>query len=525
MKESRRTSPDPKPAVRIVLGDQLTPGVPLLLQGDPARDVVLMAEVADETAYVPHHKKKIIFILSAMRAFAQELRAGGWQVDYVRLDDPGNTGSFTGELRRAIARHRPERIVTMEASEHRVLAMQEGWQREFGIPTAILPDPRFLCSKGEFAAWAEGRKSLRMEYFYRDMRRKTGLLMEGDEPAGGQWNFDADNRKGPPGALMMPTPYRAEPDAETRAVIDMVTSRFAKNFGDVEPFWFPVTRAGAEAAAAKFLRDGLPHFGDFQDAMVSGHKFLFHSVLSPLINVGLLDPLALCQAAEAEWRAGRAPLNAVEGFIRQIIGWREYVRGIYWWQGPDYLRSNALAATRRLPSMYWTGKTHMACIAAAIGQTKTDAYAHHIQRLMVTGNFALLAGIDPHELHEWYLSVYADAFEWVEAPNTIGMSQFADGGLLASKPYAASGAYIDRMSDYCGDCRYKVAEKAGSNSCPFNSLYWDFLIRHRARFQNNPRMAQMYRTYDKIKPETRAAMAARAGAFLALIDEHGTDDV
>lgn len=515
----------PRHSLRLILGDQLTPGVPLLADGDPARDVVLMMEVADETAYVPHHKKKIIFVLAAMRAFAQELRAAGWRVDYVKLDDAANTGSFTGELRRAVSRHRPDRIVTMEASEHRVLAMQRSWQAELGVPTMILPDPRFLCSKEDFAAWAEGRKSLRMEYFYRDMRRKTGLLMDGDDPAGGQWNFDADNRKGPPGALMMPTPFRADPDAETRPVIAMVKTRFAANFGDAEPFWFPVTRADAQNAAAKFMREALPQFGDYQDAMVSGHKFLFHSVLSPLINVGLLDPLALCRLAEAEWRAGRAPLNSVEGFIRQIIGWREYVRGIYWWRGPDYLRSNALDATRPLPSMYWTGKTQMACMAAAIGQTKTDAYAHHIQRLMVTGNFALLAGIDPHELHEWYLAVYADAFEWVEAPNTIGMSQFADGGLLASKPYAASGAYIDRMSDYCGGCRYKVAEKSGPNSCPFNSLYWDFLIRHRKRFQGNPRMAQMYRTYDKIKPETRVAMADRSEVFLKRLDVHGTDDV
>jgi deoxyribodipyrimidine photolyase-related protein len=515
----------PTQTLRLILVDQLTPGVPLLAEGDRARDVVLMVEAADETTYVPHHKKKIAFILSAMRAFARELRAGGWRVDYVKLDDPENTGSFTAELARAVARHRPDRIATMEAGEHRVLAMQRSWQAELGVQTNILPDPRFLCSKEQFAAWAEGRKSLRMEYFYREMRRKTGLLMEGDKPAGGQWNFDLDNRKGPPGALMLPTPFRAEPDAETRAVIAMVKTRFAANFGDAEPFWFPVTREGAQEAAAQFMRDALPQFGDYQDAMIAGHKFLFHSVLSPLINVGLLDPLALCRLAEAEWRAGRAPLNAVEGFIRQIIGWREYVRGIYWGQGPDYLRSNALAASRPLPAMYWTAKTRMACMSAAIGQTKTDAYAHHIQRLMVTGNFALLAGINPHELHEWYLAVYADAFEWVEAPNTIGMSQFADGGFLASKPYAASGAYIDRMSDYCEACRYKVAEKSGPNSCPFNALYWDFLTRHRARFEGNPRMAQMYRTYDNIKPETRAAMTARATGFLKLIDEHGTDDV
>jgi deoxyribodipyrimidine photolyase-related protein len=362
-----------------------------------------------------------------------------------------------------------------------------------------------------------------MEYFYRMMRRKTGLLMADDQPEGGQWNFDHDNRKAATSSLFMPRPSRFAPDAITTSVLTLVSERFSTNFGNLEPFWFPVTRSDAERAAVAFITHALPSFGDYQDAMLKGEKFLFHSVLSPLLNVGLLRPLALCEMAETAYREGRAPLNAVEGFIRQIIGWREYVRGIYWREGPGYMRRNALEAQRRLPALYWTGQTRMACMSAAIGQTCEEAYAHHIQRLMVTGNFALLAGINPHELHEWYLSVYVDAFEWVEAPNTIGMSQFADGGLLGSKPYVSSGAYIDRMSDYCGSCQYDVKQKVGPKACPFNALYWDFLARHRERFVQNPRMAQMYRLWDRMAESQQTALRGKAEAFLGHLDRHGTD--
>lgn len=510
-------------ALRIVLGDQLTPTLSALRDGDRKREVVLMMEVSEEATYVRHHKKKIAFVLAAMRAFAKELRAAGWTVDYVQLDDPHNERTFTREIARAIDRHNPRCIIATEGSEHRVVEAQHAWATVFDRAVQVRPDDRFICSAADFAAWAQGRKQLRMEYFYRDMRRRTGLLMEGDEPAGGVWNFDKENRKPAKADLFMPALLRFEPDAETRAVLDLVSTRFDDHFGDLQPFWFPVTRADAERAAAHFMEQALPWFGDFQDAMLRGERFLFHSVLSPLINVGLLDPLALCRAAQAQWRAGAAPLNAVEGFIRQIIGWREYVRGIYWLKGPDYVRANALNASRALPDMYWSGETDMLCMSEAIGQTKQEAYAHHIQRLMVTGNFALLAGIDPHQVHEWYLAVYADAFEWVEAPNTIGMSQFADGGLLGSKPYAASGAYIDRMSDYCGGCRYDVKKRTGPDACPLNALYWDFISRHRTRFSSNPRMAQMYRTYDRFSDDARADLHAQAARFLAHLDTHGTD--
>ena len=503
----------------LILGDQLSPDISSLRGMQPADCTVLMCEVMAEASYVPHHRKKIALIFAAMRHFAAELRDAGWQVDYVTLDDPANTGSLRTEAERAMQRHGAETLRITEPGEWRLLNDMRDWQPQ----PDILPDDRFLCSHAEFEAWAEGRKALRMEYFYRVMRRKTGLLMDGEDPAGGQWNFDHDNRKRAEADLFMPQPLRFSPDEITQSVLDLVAERFPNGFGDLTPFWFPVTRSQAEQAAEHFFTTALPKFGDYQDAMLRGEKFLYHSILSPLLNIGLLDPLALCQRAERAYREGSAPLNAVEGFIRQIIGWREYVRGIYWREGPDYVRRNALNATRALPQMYWTGETRMTCMAEAIGQTREEAYAHHIQRLMVTGNFALLAGIDPHALHEWYLAVYADAFEWVEAPNTVGMSQFADGGLLASKPYAASGAYIDRMSNYCGSCHYKVKEKTGPRACPLNALYWHFLTRHRERLQSNPRMAQMYRTYDRMAETQRAALHTQAEGFLARLEEKGSD--
>jgi deoxyribodipyrimidine photolyase-related protein len=402
-----------------------------------------------------------------------------------------------------------------EAAEWRVAQEIEGWRGRFSIPVDVLPDRRFLCSAAAFRAWAQDRKQLRMEYFYRAMRRQTGLLMDGDQPVGGKWNFDAENRKPAARDLFMPRPSGFAPDAITEAVLELVDARFGDHFGELEPFWFAVTRADAEAALAAFIDQALPSFGDYQDAMLLGEPFLYHAAISQYLNCGLLDPLRVCRQVEAAYRAGTVPLNAAEGFIRQIIGWREFVRGIYWWQGPDYGRSNELGAHRPLPWFYWSGETSMACLRACITQTREEAYAHHIQRLMVTGNFALLAGVDPHALHEWYLAVYADAFEWVELPNTIGMSQFADGGLLATKPYAASGAYIHRMSDYCGSCAYNVKARAGPKACPFNLLYWRFIATHEPRLRGNGRMASMVRVWEKFTPEHRQALLAQANAFLA----------
>ncbi|MFM2099974.1 MAG: (6-4) photolyase [Pseudomonadota bacterium] len=485
----------------LVLGDQLTPTLSSLVAGDPRQDRVLMAELHDEATYVRHHKKKIAFIFSAMRHFAEELRALGWTVDYVTLDDPANQGSFTAQVAHAVAQHHPERITVTDAGEWRVAEMFKGWAAALGLPVNILPDTRFIASIREFLGWTEGRKQLRMEYFYRDMRRKTGLLMNDDQPEGGKWNYDAENRKAAAADLFMPTPKATAPDAISQDVLALVEARFGNHFGDLAPFWYAVTRKDAEAAFTAFVKNALPHFGDYQDAMLTGEPFLYHSLIAQYLNCGLLDPLRICKEVEAAYRAGIVPLNAAEGYIRQVIGWREYVRGIYWLKMPGYEHSNFFGHTRPLPDFYWTADTKMTCVKAAVTQTKEQAYAHHIQRLMVTGNFAMLAGIDPHELHEWYLSVYADAYEWVELPNTVGMSQFADGGLLASKPYAASGAYINRMSNYCGSCAYDVKQRTGSKACPFNALYWDFISRHRDKIGKNPRMAQMVRTYDKFADE------------------------
>ena len=502
-----------------VLGDQLSPNLAALRDGDPDRDRVLMAEVVEEATYVPHHKKKIAFVFAAMRAFAEELRDAGWQVDYICLDDPGNTGAIRSEVARAVKRHEACGVVITRPNEWRLAEDVAGWEADLDVPVAVPEDDRFLCSRAAFADWAEGRKQLRMEYFYREMRRKTGLLMDGDDPEGGNWNYDSENRKPPGDDLDLPQPMRFDPDGQTGAVLDLVESRFDDHFGTLRPFWFPVTRSDAEAAFDHFVEHALPRFGDYQDAMLTDAPFLFHSVISPCLNVGLLDPLAVCKRVEKAYRDGHAPLNAAEGFIRQIIGWREFIRGVYWHKMPAYLDSNFLNAKRDLPDFYWTGDTDMACMKAAIGQTRDEAYAHHIQRLMVTGNFALLAGIDPAQVHEWYLAVYADAYEWVELPNVMGMALFADGGVLASKPYAASGNYINKMSDYCGSCRYKVTQKTGEGACPFNPLYWDFLLRNRDTLKGNPRLGAVYRTWGRMKSDKQDAYRESAAAVLEALDQ------
>jgi deoxyribodipyrimidine photolyase-related protein len=504
-----------RPALVLVLGDQLSPTISSLAKADKRHTVVLMAEVADETTYVRHHKKKIAFILSAMRHFAAELAAAGWRVDYVKLDDVGNTGSFSGEVARACARHQPSRVIVTEAGEWRVTQMMAQWAGQLGLPVEIREDDRFMTTRAQFAYWAAGRKLLRMEHFYHEVRRATGYLMEGGKPTGGAWNYDSENRKPAENDLFIPDVPRFAPDAVTREVLALVEVRFGNHIGTLEPFWFGVTRAQALSALDAFIANALPSFGDFQDAMVGGQKFLYHAVLSHYLNAGLLGPREVCDAAEAAYRAGAAPINAVEGFIRQIIGWREYVRGIYWLKMPDYAASNFLGATRPLPDFYWTGETKMICLKAAIDQTIEEAYAHHIQRLMVTGNFAMLAGVDPHAVHEWYLAVYADAYEWVEMPNVLGMSQFADGGVLGSKPYAAGGNYINKMSTYCAGCAYDVKLRVGAKACPFNALYWHFLDRNRDKLAGLQRLRTVYATWDRMSESDRIATLASADAFLA----------
>lgn len=489
--------------LRLILGDQLSQDISSLKDYQDG-DVVVMCEVWEEATYVKHHKKKIAFLFSAMRHFAEELRLDGFDVQYTKLDDADNAGSFRGEVQRAVKRHRPDRIMVTFPGEYRVLEDMKRWEADFGIPVAIIDDDRFLCHPDEFKAWAQGRKSLRMEFFYREMRRKFNILMDGDQPEGGAWNYDSQNRKTlSGGGLFMPQPVVHEPDAVTKEVIELVAQRFADHFGDLLPFYFAVTRDEALKVLETFVRERLPLFGDYQDAMIQGQPWLYHSHISFYLNCGLLSPLEAVRAAEAAYKSGKAPLNAVEGFVRQIIGWREYVRGIYWMEMPGYAEKNELQAHRPLPWFFWDAKTEMNCLKQCITETKQNAYAHHIQRLMVLGNFCLIAGIDPKLVNEWYLIVYADAYEWVEMPNVTGMILYADGGYLASKPYAASGAYINKMSDYCKGCWYNVQEKSGETACPFNYLYWDFLIRNQKILGSNPRLGISYKSISGMSEEKR----------------------
>lgn len=509
-----------KTTLRIVLGDQLSSRLEVIAAADKANDVFLMAEVMTEATYVRHHVKKIAFVFSAMRHFAQALRTAGYNVRYTQLDDEGNTQSLEGEILRAVKAIDPQRVVVTEPGEWRLHEGLEALRLALPVPLDIKPDTRFLCSHAEFDAWADGRRELRMEYFYRDMRRRHGLLIEpGGKPTGGRWNFDADNRKPPRSGLDSPPRLSFKKDAITLEVLDLVRRCFADGYGRLEPFHFSVTRRQALRELDHFIAHVLPSFGDYQDAMVKGEPFLRHSLLSTYINAGLLYPIEVCRKAEAALRQGVAPINAVEGFIRQILGWREYVRGVYWRYMPDYIERNALDAHEPLPWFYWSGETHMACMREALGHTFAHAYSHHIQRLMITGNFALLAGLDPKAVHEWYLAVYADAYEWVEAPNTLGMALHADGGLLASKPYAASGGYINRMSNFCRDCAYDPAVATGDRACPFNALYWDFIDRHRERFERNPRMPFVYATWDKMSQERRTDLRRQAKAHIRAMRE------
>lgn len=499
----------------LVLGDQLSFDLPSLQGLDTERDTVLLAEVMEEARHVPHHPQKIVLVFSAMRHFAEALRQRGVRVQYVALDDPDNTGSLPGELRRWQGLLQPETLHLTECGD---------WRLEHSLTCSGLPihwhvDSRFLCSRAEFASWAKGKKQVRMEFFYREMRRKSGLLINGDgSPVGGAWNFDADNRKALPKHQRAPLPARFTVDAMTREVIALVAEHFTDHYGSLEAFDYPVTHADAQALWGYFLDFGLAAFGDYQDAMAQGEPFLFHARISAALNIGLLDVRQVCADVEAAYWSGRIPLNAAEGFIRQLIGWREYVRGIYWLQMPTYASLDFFGNSRQLPAFYWTGDTRMNCMRQVIGQTLEHAYAHHIQRLMVTGNFALLAGIVPSQVCDWYLSVYMDAFDWVELPNTLGMVMHADGGYLGSKPYCASGQYIKRMSDYCSGCAYNVSESTTDNACPFNALYWHFLMRHRDLLQRNQRLAMVYKNLARMSEDKQQALWQRGEALLAMLD-------
>ena len=498
----------------IVLGDQLDAQSSALEGFDATQDVVWMAEVDQESTHVWSAKQRIAVFLSAMRHFAQDVRERGFPLMYVPLDAPDNRGTLALELESAIQQLQPASLVLTAPGDWRVLHSLRAVAKQHKVALDLRDDTHFFSTVREFAAHAEGRKQLRLEYWYRELRHKHGILMEGKAPVGGQWNFDADNREsfGKTGPQNLPPPSRFAPDAMTQEVLALVNTRFADHPGSLTSFGWPVTRAQALEALQAFIDQRLPLFGRYEDAMWAGEPWLYHSHLSCALNLKLLTAREVVQAAQDAFHTGHAPLAAVEGFIRQILGWREYVRGIYWLHMPDYLERNALNAQADLPAWYWTGQTDMACLKDAITQTLEHGYAHHIQRLMVTGLYALLLGVKPQAVHSWYLSVYVDAVEWVELPNTLGMGQFGDGGLIASKPYVASGKYIQRMSNHCSACQFDPAQSTGPKACPYTTLYWDFLMRHEALLKKNPRMAMQLKNLARLEAPAREAIIAQATA-------------
>jgi len=456
-----------------------------------------MAEVSSESTHVWSHKARIALFLSAMRHFRDELLRQGVNVHYTELRD----STLGQELRRSVQTFRPQKVMVVEPGEWRVQ-----YELKHALPELqIIPDQYFLCSREEFASHASRRKQLRLEFFYREMRRKHNILMENNQPIGGAWNFDAENRgsfnKNGPGHL--PLPISFPPDAITGEVISLVEKKFPQHPGHLQKFNWPLTRSQALQALDDFIANRLADFGRYQDAMWKGQPWLYHSRLSAALNLKLLHPLEVIKAAENAYHQNKAPLASVEGFIRQILGWREYVRGIYWYFMPGYAEKNEMNAEQPLPDFYWTGETDMSCMKEVIAQTLDYGYAHHIQRLMVTGLYALLLGVNPTEIHRWYLAIYVDAVEWVELPNVLGMSQYADGGLMSSKPYIATGKYIQRMSNYCQNCRFHPDQSTGPHACPFTTLYWDFLIRHQKMLEKNQRMQLQLRNLQRLDKSKR----------------------
>ena len=495
----------------VILGDQLD-RQSLVLEGfDPEQDTLWMAEVMEESTHVWSHKARIALFLSAMRHFAEDMVEQSFPMEYLALESHANP-DLASALRASLEAHRPQAVRMVRAGDVRVHSMLQKVCEEADIPLNLVEDQHFIATLDEFGQWSEVRKQLRLEYWYRDLRKRTGLLMDKGKPVGGEWNFDADNRgafdKRGPGFL--PEPRRFLPDEITQQVIVLVNARFAAHPGQLEDFDWPTTPLEAKLALDDFIEHRLPLFGQYQDAMWTQEPWLYHSRLSAALNLKLIHPMDVCRAAEAAYHAGLAPLAAVEGFIRQILGWREYVRGLYHLWMPDWLAWNALDAHQVLPAFFWTGDTDMACLRDTLKQTLRYGYAHHIQRLMVTGLFCLLLGVEPRRVHEWYLAVYVDAVEWVELPNVLGMSQHADGGRMASKPYIASGRYIERMSNYCTGCRFKPEHATGEQACPITTLYWDFLARHEERFLRHPRLAQQVRNLARKSAVERAEIAEQA---------------
>ena len=496
----------------IVLGDQLDRDSPLLQALDDRQDMVFMAEVREEATHVWSHKARIALFLAAMRHFRDDLLASGIPLHYLALETHKHA-TLSAALDACLKTFRPQQVLMQRAGDWRVHQALTDTASRAGLGLDIVENPRFLVTLDDFQGWLGARKQPRMEHFYRFMRKRSGILMDDDKPIGGKWNYDAENRRGfdrqGPGEL--PPPPAFTPDAITREVLRLVAREFPEHPGVLEDFDWPVTPGEADVALEDFIALRLPGFGRYQDAMWTGQPFLYHSLLSSSLNLSLLDPSQAIAMAIRALDEGAAPLAAVEGFIRQLLGWREYVRGIYWMRMPEYAGLNALGAGLPLPEFFWSGETDMQCLHETVQQTLRYGYAHHIQRLMIAGLYCLLYGVRPQAVHEWYLAVYVDAVEWVELPNTLGMSQYADGGYMASKPYAASGAYINRMSNYCAGCRYDPSVATGDTACPFTTLYWDFLLRHKGRFTSHPRTALQWRALGSKDRDELKAIRVKAG--------------
>ncbi|MBT8323504.1 MAG: cryptochrome/photolyase family protein [Eudoraea sp.] len=504
-----------KKTLRLILGDQLNADHSWFQSVDP-NHIYLMAEMRQETDYVKHHIQKVVAFFLSMRNFAEQLRLKGHQVRYYQIDDPNNPHSLETLITQSIKEYQADKFEYLMPDEYRLDKQLGDIANNLALTTKCFDTEHFYTERDELKRFFTGKKQLVMESFYRMMRKKHQILMVGNQPEGGQWNYDKSNRKkwkGDP-----PIPPEKKFHHKVSQVLEALNRADVSTFGNIDPdnFNWPCSRQESESLLTYFCTRLLPHFGDFQDAMHTEEKFLFHSRLSFALNSKMLSPKeVIASVLDTYYQKPEAvSISQAEGFIRQILGWREYMRGIYWMEMPDYSEKNALDNHNKLPDFFWTGNTRMNCLKSSIGQSLEDAYAHHIQRLMIIGNFALLLQVDPAAVDAWYLGVYIDAIEWVEMPNTRGMSQFADGGVVATKPYISSANYIHKMSNYCTGCHYDHRQKTGDKACPFNALYWNFLDEKQEYFQNNHRMAMMLNLLRKKSPEELAALKARAQEIL-----------
>jgi len=497
----------------LILGDQLNIDSTALEDIDVAVDEIVMIESAHEAQHVWSHKARIALFLSAMRHFAEELKSQDLPLTYIQHSPQAIVEVLRGKMIEGKFTH----LICVEPGEWRLKKNLEDLAAELHIALEMRLDNHFYCTQADFRDWVANKKELRLEYFYRLMRKTHGILIDSEgNPEGGQWNFDRDNRKPFPkkGPGLIPSPEFFQPDAITKAVLLEVEERYADHPGSLAHFQWPVTRSQALKALEGFVEHRLATFGIYEDAMWTDTPFGWHSLLSSALNLKLLNPREVIAAVLLAWKKQDLELATVEGFIRQIVGWREFIRGMYYLDMPQMALDNYYDHQNALPDWYWTGKTRMKCMQEAIGQTLEYGYAHHIQRLMVTGNFALLAEILPQEVCDWYLAVYIDAIEWVELPNTAGMALFASGGRFTSKPYVASGAYIKRMSNYCGSCQYKPDIRFGEGACPFTNLYWNFLIKHRPQFEASPRTRLMTANLSRISDADQQSIQVYAKGLL-----------